>query len=59
MTRYILSDVSNPNNLGKFYGWPDFFGGEDSALPIPLPLPVSTTTLLVRLLLLSTTIKIG
>lgn len=52
MTRYILSDVSNPNNLGKFYGWPDFFDGEDIALPIPLLEPVSTTTL-VRLLLLS------
>jgi hypothetical protein len=53
MTRYILSDVSNPNNLGKFYGWPDFFDGEDIALPIPLLEPVSITTLLVRLLLLS------
>jgi hypothetical protein len=22
-------DVSNPANLGKFYGWPDYFGGKD------------------------------
>ena len=22
---YVI-DVSNPTNLGKFYGWPDYFG---------------------------------
>ena len=25
-------DVSNPNNLGKWYGWPDYFGGKNKEL---------------------------
>jgi glucose/arabinose dehydrogenase len=25
-------DVSNPKNLGKWYGWPDFFGGKNKEL---------------------------
>ena len=25
----FLIDISNSSNLGKFYGWPDFFGGKE------------------------------
>jgi glucose/arabinose dehydrogenase len=25
----FLIDVSNSSNIGKFYGWPDFFGGKE------------------------------
>src|SRR5690242_20190011 len=25
-------DVSNPSNLGKWYGWPDYFGGKNKEL---------------------------
>jgi glucose/arabinose dehydrogenase len=30
---YVI-DVSNPNNLGKFYGWPDYYG---DGLPVTDP----------------------
>ncbi len=27
--KMYLIDVSNPDNIGKFYGWPDFFGNAE------------------------------
>jgi glucose/arabinose dehydrogenase len=41
---YVI-DVSNPNNLGKFYGWPDYFGDAQPVTDPQLKSPLNNQTL--------------